>query len=312
MAKIEEAKYIWKNGELIPWAEATTHVLSHSLHYGSGVFEGMRAYKDPASDKRYIFRLKDHMDRLIRSCKIAKIEIDYTSEQLVEATIKTLEANEMESCYVRPIVYRGYGTMGVDPRGATTDVVIACWSWAAYLGDEALEHGIKVGTSSWRQRSINAIPPAVKATASYFNSIMAKLEATEHGYAEAVMLNEQGHVCEGTGENLFIVRDGVLITPTLSTGILEGITRDSVIKIAREAGIEVREGTLVRTDLYVADEMFLTGSAAELTPVTEVDGISVGAGVPGPITKQLSHDFFEVLYGHNDKFKSWNFEFQSK
>lgn len=309
MANIEECEFIWKNGELIPWESATTHVLSHSLHYGSAVFEGIRAYKDPDSEKRSVFRLKDHMDRLVRSCKIAKIDLTFTSDELVQATLDTVSANKMDSCYIRPLVYRGYGTMGIDPRGATTDVIIACWAWGTYLGEEALKNGIKMGTSSWRQRSANALPPAVKATASYFNSLLAKLEATEHGYEEAVMLNEVGQVCEGTGENIFIVRDGKLITPSLSSGILAGITRDSIIQIAREIGVEVCEETLLRSDLYIADEMFLTGSAAELTPVTEVDGIKIGDGKPGELTLKLHDAFFDVLYGNNAAHKDWNFEF---
>lgn len=190
MADITEVDYIWKNGELVPWAEATTHVLSHSLHYGSGVFEGIRCYKDPDSDKSFVFRLRDHMERLARSCKIALIDLPYTVDELCDATVEIIRANKLPACYIRPLVYRGYGVMGVDPSGAPIDVIIAVWPWDSYLGPDALENGVSVGVSSWRQRSNNAIPPAVKATASYMNSILAKLEAKEHGYAEAIMLNE--------------------------------------------------------------------------------------------------------------------------
>ncbi len=303
MADITEVDYIWKNGELVPWAEATTHVLSHSLHYGSGVFEGIRCYKDPDSDKSFVFRLQDHMERLHRSAKIASIELPYTVEELCAATVEVIRANKLPSCYIRPIVYRGYGVMGVDPSGAPTDVVIACWPWDAYLGPDALANGINVGISSWRQRSINAIPPAVKATAAYFNSLMAKLEAKEHGYAEAIMLNEEGLVCEGTGENLFVVRDGILSTPPLSDGVLEGITRDSVIVLAEELDIPVIEESLTRSDLYIADEVFMTGSAAELTPIGSVDGRRIGK--PGEITQQLQKRFFDVCYGHIEEYADW-------
>ncbi|WP_165253472.1 branched-chain amino acid transaminase [Adlercreutzia sp. ZJ304] len=303
MADITEVDYIWMNGTLVPWADANVHVLSHSLHYGSGVFEGIRCYKDPNSDRSFIFRLRDHMERLHRSAKIAAIDLPYTVDQLCEATIEVIRANKLPACYIRPLVFRGYGVMGVDPTGAPTDVIIACWPWDAYLGEEALANGIAVGVSSWRQRSINAIPPAVKATAAYFNSLMAKLEAKEHGYAEAVMLNENGLVCEGTGENIFVVRNSVLSTPPLSDGVLEGITRDTVLVIADELGIPAGEESLTRSDLYVADEVFMTGSAAELTPIGSVDGRTVGK--PGPVTRQLQERFFEIAYGHAEEYSDW-------
>lgn len=303
MADITEVEFIWKNGELVPWADATTHVLSHSLHYGSAVFEGIRCYKDPDSDKSFVFRLEDHMERLLRSCKIAAIEIDYTVEELCQATVEVIKANKLPACYIRPLVYRGYGVMGVDPSGAPTDVIIACWPWDSYLGSDALANGVAVGISSWRQRSNNSIPPAMKATASYMNSLLAKLEAKEHGYTEAIMLNEEGLVCEGTGENLFIVRDGVLMTPPLSDGVLEGITRDSVLCIADELEIPAGEESLTRSDLYVADEVFMTGSAAELTPIGSVDGRTVGK--PGEITRRLQERFFEIVYGKAEEYAEW-------
>ena len=303
MADITEVDYIWKNGEMLPWAEATTHVLSHSLHYGSGVFEGIRCYKDPDSDKSFVFRLRDHMERLHRSAKIAMMDLPYTVDELCDATVEVIRANKLTSCYIRPLVYHGYGVMCVDPSGAPTDVIIACWPWDSYLGADALEKGVAVGVSSWRQRSINAIPPAVKATASYFNSILAKLEAKAHGYVEAIMLNEDGKVCEGTGENLFIVRDGILSTPPLSDGVLEGITRDSIMVLADELEIPVIEESLTRCDLYIADEVFMTGSAAELTPIGSVDDREIGK--PGEITRRLQDRFFEVAYGHDEEYVDW-------
>ena len=303
MANIVAVDYIWKNGNLIPWADATTHVLSHSLHYGSGVFEGIRCYQNPETGASYVFRLRDHMERLARSCKIACIDLPYTVEELCDAAVEVVKANNLKKCYIRPLVYRGYGTMGVDPTGAPVEVAIAVWPWDGYLGPEALENGVSVGVSSWRQRSNNAIPPAVKSTASYMNSILAKLEAKEHGYAEAVMLNEQGLVCEGTGENIFVVRDGILSTPPLSDGLLEGITRDTVMCLAYELEIPTVEESLTRADLYVADEVFMTGSAAELTPVCSVDGRTIGK--PGPITRTLQERFFDVAYGNVEGYLEW-------
>ena len=238
------------------WPLSLIHI--YSLHYGSGVFEGIRCYKNPENGKSYVFRRRDHMERLHRSCKIACIELPYTVDELCDATVELIRKNNLPSCYIRPLVYRGYGVMGVDPTGSPTDVAIAVWPWESYLGADALENGVAVGVSSWRQRSNNAIPPAVKSTASYMNSILAKLEAKEHGYAEAIMLNEAGLVCEGTGENLFIVRDGVLSTPPLSDGLLEGITRDTVLCLADDLEIPAIEESLTRSDLYIADEVFMT------------------------------------------------------
>lgn len=303
MADLTKVDYIWKNGAMIAWDEATTHVLSHSLHYGSAVFEGIRCYQDPESEKSYVFRLEDHMTRLSRSCKIVCIDLPYSVEELCEATLEVIRKNNLKSCYIRPLVYRGYGTMGVDPTGAPVDVVIAVWPWDSYLGADALEKGVAVGVSSWRQRSNNALPPAVKSTASYMNSILAKLEAKEHGYVEAIMLNEAGLVCEGTGENLFIVRDEVLFTPPLSDGVLEGITRDSILCLAYDIDIPVSEASLTRSDLYVADEVFMTGSAAELTPIGSVDGRAVGK--PGEITRLLQDRYFKTAYGQLEEYRDW-------
>ncbi len=303
MADITEVDYIWKNGEMIPWADATTHILSHSLHYGSGVFEGIRCYQNPETEKSYVFRLRDHMERLMRSCKIALIDMPYSVDEMCQATVDVIHENNLPSCYIRPIVYRGYGVMGVDPTDAPIEVAIAVWPWDSYLGSDALENGVAVGVSSWRQRSNNSIPPSVKATASYMNSILAKLEAKEHGYAEAVMLNEQGLVCEGTGENLFVVRGGILSTPPLSDGLLEGITRDTVLYLAEDLEIPAIEESLTRSDLYIADEAFMTGSAAELTPIGSVDSRVIGK--PGPITRMLQERYFDVAYGKVEDYEEW-------
>lgn len=303
MAALQPVDYIWKNGEAVPWEQATTHVLTHALHYGSGVFEGIRCYHNTDTDEAVVFRLQDHMERLHRSAKIAMMEIPYSVEELCQATVDIIKKNNLKSCYIRPLAYYGYGQMGVDPTGAPVDVIIAVWPWDAYLGAEALEKGVDVGVSSWRQRSYNALPPAVKSSASYMNSILAKLEAKQHGYAEAIMLNEQGHVCEGTGENLFMVRNGILSTPPLSDGILEGITRDTVLTIACDMDIPAIEESLTRADLYVADEVFMTGSAAELTPIASIDGRPVGK--PGEITLALQKRYFDVAYGKVAEYEDW-------
>lgn len=302
MADITPVAYIWKNGEFLPWEEATTHVLTHSLHYGDAVFEGARCY-ELADGGSGVFRLKCHMERLVRSSSMIMIDIPYSVDELCEATLELIRRNGLKSCYVRPLVYRGYGVMGVNPAGCPIDVVIAVWPWDAYLGQEALERGIHVAISSWRQRALNAFPPAIKSSGNYLNSGLAKIESVQNGYAEALMLNEAGHVCEGTGENIFVIRDGVLMTPPTSDGILEGITRESIIKIAHDLDIPVVERSIARTDLYVADEVFLTGSAAELTPVASVDKRPIP--VMGPITKKLQTAYFDVVHGKNDTYKDW-------
>lgn len=303
MADLQPVSYIWKNGEIIPWEDATTHVLTHALHYGSAVFEGIRCYYDEESGDSVVFRLQDHMERLHRSAKMIMMDLPYSVDELCQATVDLIKANGIKSCYIRPLAYYGYGQMGVDPTGAPTDVIIAVWPWDAYLGEEALERGIDVGISSWRQRSFNAIPPAIKSAASYLNSILAKLEAKNHGYSEAIMLNENGYVTEGTGENLFIVRNGILSTPPLSDGLLEGVTRDSVLTIACDLDIPALEESLTRADLYIADEAFMTGSAAELTPVHSIDDRVVGDR--GPITTQLQKRYFDVAYGRVPEYEEW-------
>jgi branched-chain amino acid aminotransferase len=297
----EGTDYIWKNGEFVPWAECTTHVLTHALHYGTAVFEGIRCY-DTAQGPE-VFRLEEHCRRLLNSGKMIRMDIPYTVEELAAAIIETVRKNKVDRCYIRPIAYRGFGTLGVDPRNCPVDVVIAVWPWDSYLGEEAQKNGIDVAISSWRQRSVNATPGAIKSSASYLNSGLAHIECSENGFGEAVLLNEAGMVAEGSGENIFIVRDGVISTPPLSDGVLEGITRDSIIQIAIDLGYDVAEESLVRSDLYCADEVFFTGSAAELTPIHSVDRRVVGT--PGPVTEALRDRFFAILHGEVPEYGEW-------
>ena len=301
MAAVVESDYIWKNGEMVPWAQATTHVLTHALHYGTTVFEGIRCYKGESGSQA--FRLVEHMDRLIQSANMIMMDVPFEAEQLVEAALETIRINKLEECYIRPLAYRGYGSMGVNPTAAPVDVVIAVWPWGDYLGDTALKEGVSVAISTWRQRSVNALPGAVKSSASYLNSGLANIEAVGHGYAEAVLLNENGYIAEGSGENIFIVKNGVLSTPSLSSGCLEGLTRDSIITIARDLGYEVQERSLVRTELYTADEVFFTGTAAEVTPINSVDKRRIG--LPGPVTLELQARFFEIVKGRVPEYERW-------
>jgi len=298
---IEPSEKIWMDGKLVPWDEAKIHVLTHSLHYGSGVFEGIRAYetrKGPA-----VFRLTDHIARLYRSAKIYTIEIPYTPEELIEATKETVRASGLPACYIRPLVYLGYGEMGLNPLLSPVNVSIAVWPWGAYLGDEGVTHGVRMKISSWRRHDPNINPPAAKGTGQYINSQLAKVEAIKAGYDEAILLNPQGLVAEASGENIFIVREGEIITPPLSAGALIGITRDSVIKIAGDLGIGVHEAELVRTDLYTADEVFVCGTAAEITPVREIDDRVIGD--PGPLTKKVQEIFHAAVRGDLEQYSSW-------
>jgi branched-chain amino acid aminotransferase len=301
MADLPEVDFIWMDGELVEWKNATVHVLTHALHYGSGVFEGIRCYETSAGP--VVFRLTDHMKRLDRSARMLFMELPISVDESVDAVKQTIAVNKLPSCYIRPVVYRGYGVMGLDFMPAPVNMFIAVWPWATYLGEEALANGIDVGVSSWRQRGVNSTPPAVKACGQYINSSLARVEANQHGYGEAILLNEEGKVCEGTGENVFIVRDGVLFTPPVSDGLLEGITRDSIMRIARDKGYSVVERSLVRTDLYTAEEMFMTGSAAEVVPVASVDHRPIGR--PGPVTLDLQETFFRVVTGEEPAYSAW-------
>ena len=298
---LPEMEFIWMDGKLVPWKDATVHVLTHALHYGSGVFEGIRCYNTEGGPA--VFRLTEHMERFERSALMLFMDLGYSVEEMVEAVKATIRANKLDACYIRPIAFRGYGVMGLDPIPAPVNVSIACWPWETYMGEEALIKGVDVGVSSWRQRSPNAMPPAIKSTGNYLNSSLARIEANRHGYNEAIMLNEDGRVCEGTGENLFIIRDGCISTPPVSDGILEGITRDSIMVIADNLDYPVIEESLVRTDLYTADEMFMTGSAAEVVPVRSVDGRVIGDA--GPITLELQKVFFDVVHGKVAEYEEW-------
>ena len=301
MAEFPKVDKIWMDGELVDWDKAQVHVLTHALHYGSGVFEGIRCYE--TADGPAVFRLREHMERFERSAKMLFMDLGYTVDEMVEAVLETIRVNKLPACYIRPIAFRGYGVMGLDPIPAPVNVSIAAWCWETYMGEEALRDGVDVGVSSWRQRGINSMPPAIKATGNYLNSSFARIEANQHGYAEAVLLNEQGKVCEGTGENLFIVRDGVISTPPVSDGLLEGITRDSIMQIAVDLDYDVIEESLVRTDLYTADEMFMTGSAAEVVPVRSVDHRVIGPA--GPVTLDLQQAFFRVVRGEEPGYEDW-------
>lgn len=299
---ITPTKFVWMDGKLVPWDEAKIHVLTHTLHYGSGVFEGIRAYE--TKQGAAVFRLSDHIERLFRSAKIYMIDVPFTPESIVEATKETIRANELRSCYIRPIVYHGYGEMGLNPLIAPVNVAIITWAWGAYLGEESLSRGVRMKISSWKRFDPNILPPAAKATGQYINSGLAKIEAIKAGYDEAVMLNPDGFVSDATGENVFILRDGVLATPPTYAGPLAGITRASVITIASDLGVPCEERNLVRSDLYTADEMFLTGTAAEVVPVRSIDERDLGEA--GPITKKIQEVFFAAVKGELDKYSAWN------
>ena len=298
---IEKTQKIWMDGELVDWDDAKIHILTHTLHYGSGVFEGIRAY--PTSRGPAVFRLTDHMRRLHDSAALLHMELPFSVDELVSATLETVRVNEVESCYIRPIAYLGYGEMGLNPLPCEVNVSIAVWPWGTYLGDEGIKHGVRMKISTWRRMDPNINPVAAKGTGIYINSSLAKVEALKGGYDEAVLLNTSGSVAEATGENLFVVKDGVLVTPPLSSGALEGITRDSVMTIARDLGYEVRERELLRTDLYLADEAFLSGTAAEIVPIREVDDRVIGE--PGEMTRKIQETYFAIIHGEVEKYADW-------
>ncbi len=298
---IEKTEKIWMDSELVPWDEARVHVLTHTLHYGSGVFEGIRTYA--TSTGPAVFRLTDHIERLLDSAKLIMMEIPYSRDELVDACKLTVRESGLDSCYVRPIAYLGYGEIGLNPLPCPVNVSIAVWPWGAYLGEESLSTGVRMKISSWKRMDPNVNPVAAKGTGIYINSSLAKVEAVHAGYDEAIQLNTQGFVAECTGENLFIVKDGVLVTPPLSSGALEGITRDSIMTIARDLGYEVKEEQLLRHDLYLADEAFLTGTAAELVPIRSVDDRVIGD--PGEMTRKLQETYFAVVRGQVEQYRDW-------
>ena len=298
---IQPVEKVWMNGSLVAWDDAKVHVLTHALHYGSGVFEGVRCYKTDRGPA--VFRLRDHYERMERSARIFQMEIPYSVDDLIQGTFDVIKTNDLDECYVRPLAFRGFGgEMGVNPAANPVEVSIAVWAWGAYLGADAATKGCRVTFSSWRRGDPNIIPPTAKATGAYINASMAKLEATQAGFDEAIMLNPHGRVAEATGQNLFIVSGGEIFTPPISDGPLPGITRASVMQIARDQGTPVHEESLVRTDLYTADELFFTGSATEVIPICEVDGRTFE---PGPITQSLQQRYTEIVHGRDEKYIDW-------
>ncbi|MDA8101875.1 MAG: branched-chain amino acid transaminase [Nitrospiraceae bacterium] len=300
---IEKSNVIWMDGELVPWDQANVHVLTHGLHYGSGVFEGIRAYKTPNGTA--VFRLKDHVDRLYDSAHIFMIDIPFPKETIAEAIRSVVRENGLEECYIRPIVFLGYGEMGLNPLACKASVAVAAWKWGTYLGEEGLAKGIRMKISSWVRHNPNSLPPAAKGTGMYINSSMAKVEAVKAGYDEAILLSQQGYVSECTGENLFVVRKGRILTPPTSAGALEGITQSSIMALASDLGYKVETENILRSDLYTADEIFLCGTAAEVTPATSVDDRVVGDGKPGSVTKAIQQAYFSAVHGEDPHHLDW-------
>jgi branched-chain amino acid aminotransferase len=291
------------DGELVDWREAKVHVLTHTLHYGCGAFEGVRAYKTDQGTA--IFRLQDHTERLFNSAKILRMKIPFTMDEVNEAQRAVVRANQLESCYIRPLVWIGSEKLGVSPKGNRIHLMVAAWAWGAYLGEEGLKRGIRVKTSSYTRHHVNITMTQAKTVSNYTNSILANMEATDDGYDEALLLDPAGFVAEGAGENLFIVKGGVIYTPDLSAGALNGITRNTVLHIARDLGLEVVQKRITRDEVYIADEAFFTGTAAEVTPIRELDRVTIGAGQRGPITERIQAAFFDIVNGRNPKYAHW-------
>ena len=300
---MNQAGVIWMNGEHVPYEDAKVHVLTHALHYGTGVFEGIRAYDTPRGTA--VFRHQDHIERLFRSAGMYLMDMPYTREEIRTATHETIQRSGLKECYIRPIVFRGAGPMGLYPLDCPVEVCIAVWEWGSYLGEEGKQRGVRARVSSWRRLPNDVVIPAAKATGQYLNSVLAKIEADKSGYEEAILLDDRGMVCEGSGENLFVVKDGVIATPGFSADILGGINRASAITIARDLGYEVVERDIARGELYLADEIFMTGTAAELTPLREVDDRPVGTGEPGEITRAVQREFEDALHGRSERYADW-------
>ncbi len=299
----EKNGMVWINGKLVPWKEANIHIASHVIHYGSSIFEGFRAYNTPKGTA--IFRNNAHIKRLYNSCKIYRMEIPFTQEEFEQAVIQTIKANKLKACYIRPVVYRGYGTLGVDPFSNPVDCAILVWEWGQYLGEKALENGVDVKISTWQRMAPNTFPALAKSGAHYMNSQLIKMEALLEGYAEGIALNVSGHISEGSGENIFLVTNGKIHTPPLSSSILPGITRDTVICLAKDLGITLVEETIPREMLYIAEEVFFTGSAAEITPIRSVDKITIGNGRRGSVVKRLQDEFFAYINGEKKDKYHW-------
>jgi branched-chain amino acid aminotransferase len=300
---VEQADLIWHNGELVAWEDAKVHVLTHGLHYGTAVFEGERAYATAQGPA--IFRHLDHLGRLLASAKLYYMPVPYTLEQLRAATHELIAANGLSQCYIRPIIFRGYGQMGLNPLDCEVSVSIAAWPWGAYLGEQAAVEGVRAKVASWRRISSDSLIPHAKASGQYLNSVLAKIEATKAGYQESILLDSHGFVSEGTGENIFVVHDGRILTPPQTAGILDGISRKSILTIARDLGYEVVERDVARAELYLADEVFLSGTAAELVPVCEIDDHIVGSGTRGDVTAAVQRVFLDALHGRDDRYSSW-------
>jgi branched-chain amino acid aminotransferase len=300
---IAYCEQVWHNGKFIPWAEATVHVASHVVSYASCLFEGIRCYQTPPGPA--IFRLKEHTDRLVNSCKIYRMELAYSREQLAQAMVDLVRVNKVKHCYIRPVVFRGYGEVGVNPLKNPIEIYLLAWEWGKYLGAEALAQGVDVCVSSWHRMAPNTMPAMAKAASNYMNAQLIKMEAITNGYVEGIALDPSGHISEGSGENIFLARDGRIFTPPLASSVLPGITRDSVMTLARELGCEVSEQALAREMLYIADEVFFTGTAAEITPIRSVDRIVVGQGKPGPITKKLQERFLSIVEGRAEDKYGW-------
>ena len=303
MSPFKNDALVWMNGRLVAWADAHIHLASHVIHYGSAVFEGFRAYAHPQGTA--VFRLDAHTRRLYNSCKIYRMEVPYTQDAFNQAVVDCVRANKLKACYVRPIIYRGYNTLGVNPFPNPVDCAVMVWEWGKYLGPEAKENGVDVCVSSWQRMAPNTFPALAKAGANYMNSQLIKMEALLDGYEEGIALNIRGHISEGSGENLFLVMNGTVLTPPLSSSVLPGITRDSVMTLLREMGVRVVEETIPREMLYIADEVFFTGSAAEVTPIRSIDKITIGNGKRGPLTGKVQTAFFEVVDGKRDDVHGW-------
>ena len=294
---------IWMDGALVDWRDAKIHVLTHTLHYGCGAFEGVRAYKTP--DGTAIFRLREHTERLFNSAKILRMKIPFTVEEVMAAQCEVVRANQLESCYLRPLTWIGSGKLGVSPKGNQIHLAVAAWAWGAYLGEEGLAKGIRVKTSSYTRHHVNITMTQAKAVSNYTNSILANMEATEDGYDEAMLLDASGFVSEGAGENLFIIKKGVVYTPDLSAGALNGITRDTIFAICQDLGLKLVEKRITRDEVYICDEAFFTGTAAEVTPIRELDRVQIGIGARGPITTKIQAAFFDIVGGKNPKYAEW-------
>jgi branched-chain amino acid aminotransferase len=300
---VDPTELIWMNGDFVAWEDAKVHVLTHGLHYGTGVFEGVRCYETELGPA--VFRNAEHVERLMRSAELYYMPVPYTADEIRDATRQLVARNGLRSCYIRPIVFRGYGQMGLNPLEASVDVTIACWEWASYLGEQGKRDGIRAKVSSWERISPRSLIPHAKASGQYLNSVLAKVESLHAGYEEAILLDEHGHVCEGTGENIYVVRDGEIATPGQHNSILDGITRRSVIQIAQDLGYEVVERSVARAELYLADEVFMSGTAAELVPVREIDDHKIATGQPGEITRVLQGAFDDAIHGRIERYREW-------